>query len=367
MSKNHKIIPIFVPHLGCPNDCVFCNQRKITNVSTNVTQAEAETIIKTHLETLDHNNTVIEISFFGGTFTGIPMNQQRSLLEVAYKYKKQGLVDYIRMSTRPDYISEEILNLLEEYSVDIVELGVQSLDEKVLIASNRGHNTKVVTNAVNLLRKFNIKVGIQIMPGLCESDFKSDLSTVNQVIKLSPDFVRIYPTLIIKNTALEEFYLNKTYNPLTLKEAVFFCKIAYAIFYSNNIQVIRMGLQATDGINWDGDIVDGPFHPAFRSLVLSELYGDMIYEYCRDKSILNLNFEISSQIISYIVGQNKSNVYRLNKLGIKKIKFKTIELDSKLVKMCWNDSKNNVYTEVIDLNEYCKKIVAKYKNPERVS
>lgn len=362
MNKGHKIIPIFVPHLGCPNDCIFCNQKKITNVTTEVTPEDAETIIVEHLETLNHENTIIEISFFGGTFTGIPIQEQEALLAIAQKYKKLGFIDYIRLSTRPDYIDEQRLLILQKYEVDIVELGVQSLDDDVLKASNRGHSVKHVIDAVSQLKKFKIKVGIQIMPGLYKSSFESDISTVNQVIQLSPDFVRIYPTLIIKNTELENYYNENKYNPLTLIEAVDFCKIAYSIFLNQGIQIIRMGLQATEGINWDGDIVSGPFHPAFRSLVLSELYGDMIERYFEDKDVLKIKFKVASQCVSFVAGQNRKNTKKLLKNGIKEVKLYIEKIDQNLVSIEWENFSNEVFYTQLDLNEYCREIFEKFKN-----
>lgn len=364
MSKKTKIIPIFVPHLGCPNDCIFCNQKKITNVSTSMTPEKAKDIIEEHLETLDSNKYSIEISFFGGTFTGIDKVDQKLLLNVALDYKESGRVEKIRLSTRPDRVDSSIIDLLKAYKVDIVELGVQSLDDEVLRASNRGHNAHDVIGAVERLKTAGFKVGIQIMPGLYKTNYLSDLKTLNQVIDLSPDFVRLYPTLVIKGTRLKELYENDDYTPLSVEKAVEFCKIAYVLFESRDINIIRMGLQPTDGISWGNDVVSGPFHPAFRSLVLSSLYGDYIESVLDGNEYKNAEFNVPQSLISFVVGQNKSNVARYKKYICGSMRFEPKRSNEDFIELVLKDMYGEVQRKILDLSKYCKKAAEKYRTLE---
>jgi histone acetyltransferase (RNA polymerase elongator complex component) len=276
MNKSHYIIPIFVPHEGCPHDCVFCNQNSITGSTTKVTGDFVRNTVEDYLKTIPFENRVLEISFFGGTFTAINIEKQNELLEVAKQYKDKGIVDFIRLSTRPDYIDNDILINLKNYSVDIIELGVQSLDSEVLMKSARGHTTGDVTEASNLIKNFGFILGHQIMLGLPGDNFMKDIKTAEGVISLAPELCRIYPALVIKGTPMEQMYNRGVYKPYSLDEAVYICKIIYGMLSSHGINIIRVGLQATEEISEDGEIIDGPFHPAFRELVEGSIYNDML-------------------------------------------------------------------------------------------
>lgn len=276
MSKEHYIIPIFVPHEGCPHNCVFCNQDRITGVKDKVDARKVQNIIEEYFETIENKKAVIEVSFFGGTFTAIKEEKQRELLEVAKRYKDMGIVKKIRMSTRPDYINDYILSYLKDYSVDIIELGIQSLDDEVLVAAGRGHTVLDALNASKLIKEYGITLGHQLMPGLPKSDPEKDIKSAMDSLKMKPDIVRIYPSLVIKDTPMEKMYLRGDYNPYTLETAVEVSKKIYNIFNEAGVNVIRIGLQPTDTINTGKDIVDGPFHPAFRELVESSLIADKI-------------------------------------------------------------------------------------------
>ena len=267
MSKNYYIIPIFVPHEGCPHNCVFCNQNRITGKSEEVTAQTVYSIADEYLKTINKQNATVEISFFGGTFTAIREEKQRELLKVAKEYKEKGLIDKIRMSTRPDYINDYILSYLKDYLVDIIELGVQSLDDHVLKAAGRGHSSLDVLNASKLIKKYDITLGHQIMPGLPKDTFEKDIERVKKSIGMKPDIIRLYPSLVIKDTPMEEMYLQGTYKPYTLMEAVEICEKLNRLYEEANINVIRMGLQPTENIAEGKDVIAGPFHPAFRELV----------------------------------------------------------------------------------------------------
>ena len=278
MSKNYYIIPLFVPQEGCPHKCVFCNQDRITGSKESVTAQTVYDTVEEYLKTINNKDATIEISFFGGTFTGIREEKQRELLSVAKEYKDKGLIDKIRMSTRPDYINDYILSYLQDYSVDIIELGVQSLVGEVLIGAGRGHTIKQVEDASKLIKEYGFTLGHQIMPGLPRDDFEKDIQTVERSISMKPDICRIYPSLVIKDTPMAIMYNRGEYVPYTLDEAVSICKKLYKMYLDAGVQVIRIGLQPTDTITEGKDIISGPFHPAFRELVEGSLISDSIRE-----------------------------------------------------------------------------------------
>lgn len=323
MSK-HYIIPIFVPHFGCPHDCVFCNQKKITGLSTNVKPDEVEEIILQHLEYFQ-KDAFIEIAFYGGSFTAIDIDTQSMLLEVPYKYKNKGIINEIRLSTRPDAISKRILVNLKKFGVDTIELGVQSMDEAVLYASERGHTTRDVYEASSLIREFDFKLGLQMMLGLPEDNLERSINTCLEFIKLNPDCVRIYPTLVIKDTYLEKQFIEGIYKPLSLDEAVDQSTLLLMLFYLKNINVIRVGLQPTDNIQLGKDVVVGPFHPAFRQLVESNIYKVLLDYYFSDKEIIKdkqeFILEVNERKISLLAGQKSNNIkYWLEKYGFSKVR-----------------------------------------------
>lgn len=294
--KRHYIIPIFVPHEGCPHDCVFCNQGRITGEEQTLiigpknkleNNVNREFVIKTideYLETIERKNSTLEVSFFGGTFTAININKQRELLQVAKEYKEKGLIEYIRLSTRPDYINEFILDHLKEYNVDIIELGVQSLDDEVLKKSGRGHSSEQVEKASKLIKEYGFVLGHQIMIGLPGDTLEKDVYSVKKSLEMKPDLCRIYPALVIKDTPMEDMYLDKTYEPYSLEEAIDVCEKIYRMYRNDNVNIIRVGLQPTDNIAEGKDVVAGPFHPAFRELVESKILNNDIYDSIKDNT-----------------------------------------------------------------------------------
>lgn len=302
MSK-HYIIPIFVPHKGCPHDCIFCNQKKITGSEKDITQEDVISTIDLYLSTIDSKNSYVEVSFFGGSFTGVPIDYQVELLECVQIYLKKGLINNIRLSTRPDYINKNILDHLKKYNVGIIELGVQSLDKEVLNIAERGHTIEDVYYASKLIKEYGFTLGLQMMVGLPCDNFEKDMETGKKLVSLSPDFVRIYPALTIKNTHMEYMFENNQYKPLSIDEACSICKELYLLFTKNNISIIRIGLQATDQINIGKDVVAGPFHSAFRELVESSILNDMIY------FGINKYYNKSKNVEIYISPKNISKLY----------------------------------------------------------
>lgn len=305
MSNAHYIIPIFVPHEGCPHNCVFCNQNTITGVSDLVNADYVRNTIEEYIKTIPNKNSVIEVSFFGGTFTAIDMRKQKELLEVAKEYKDRGVVKYIHLSTRPDYIDDEILTNLKNYSADVIELGIQSLDKEVLLKSGRGHSDIDAIKASKLIKEYGFTLGHQIMLGLPGDNFEKDIETARRSIDMKPDICRIYPALVIKDTPMENMYKREIYKPYTLDECIRICKIIYGMYVANDINVIRVGLQPTKEINKDGDIVAGPFHPAIRELVEGGIINDMIFEYLKGKNAAEIEIIINEKDISKLYANKK--------------------------------------------------------------
>ncbi len=265
--KKHAIIPIFIPHKGCPNDCVFCNQRKITARGADVTRDDIHKTVDTYMSTLGNMNLeTIELSFFGGSFTGLPIKEQQDYLQVAKEYKDKGLIQKIHLSTRPDYIDTQILDNLKDYGVDVIELGVQSFAEPVLKASGRGHDAKCVYEACRLIKEYGFSLGIQLMIGLPEDTLEYDIFSAKEAVRLAPDIARLYPTVVIKDTALWDMMEAGKYVPMDEDDAVRRTAAMYKILTDAGINVIRVGLKSSDIIS-DEENTAGTFHPAFRQLV----------------------------------------------------------------------------------------------------
>ena len=207
--KKQYIIPIFVPHLGCPNDCTFCNQKKISGQMKNVTEEDVRNTIEHYLELYKEKNSYKEVAFFGGSFTGIDVETQNKFLSIAYEYIKNKQIDSIRISTRPDYIDKETLKRLKKFKVKTIELGVQSTNDYILKRCKRGHNFEDVKKASKLIRRAGIKLGHQMMVGLPDSTRIDEMNTARDLVKLKPKMIRIYPVLVIRDTELEKEYLRR--------------------------------------------------------------------------------------------------------------------------------------------------------------
>ncbi|HZK33198.1 MAG TPA: radical SAM protein [Tissierellaceae bacterium] len=338
----HYIIPIFVPHYGCPHDCVFCNQKKITGLATTVTPKDVEKIIEEHLKTFKSPN-IIEVAFYGGTFTAIDISIQKSLLAIPLKYKIEKKIDYIRLSTRPDAINDLILKNLKDYLVDTIELGVQSLDQEVLNKSGRGHSVEDVYKAADLIKDYGFNLGLQMMIGLPGDTIEKSINTCKEFIRLDPFCVRIYPTLVIVDTFLETQYLNNKYLPLSLEKAVSLSAMLLMMFKINDINVIRIGLQPTENIQLGKDVVVGPFHPSFRQLVETEIYKRIIEYYFKNNNINNMKkehiiIEASKKEVSSICGQKSKNIsYLKDKYGFDKVKVYGRDMDENLIYLTIDD------------------------------
>ena len=318
--KKQYIIPIFVPHLGCPNDCIFCNQKSISGQKSNMTKEKAKEIIENYLKSIDKENAQIEIAFFGGSFTAIEEERQEELLQVASEFVKSGQVESIRVSTRPDAIDKKILKRLKKYKVKTIELGVQSSNNYILKRINRGHTFEDVKRAAKLIRWNGFRLGVQMMVGLPESTTIDEINTAKELIKLKPKMVRIYPVLVIKNTPLEKELEKGTYKPLTVVQAVEVCKEIVRLFYDKNIDIIRIGLQPTDEISEPGseksEVVAGPYHPAFRQLVESAMWYDAIVGKIKRLNVKVKEVEVTVNPVdaNNVIGHKKENVKNLKEL-----------------------------------------------------
>ena len=311
----HYIIPIFIPHYGCTHACVFCNQQKIIGRSTPVTAQEVAGIIDQHVQRITQKR-YIEVAFYGGSFTALPLLVQSELLAHAYSALQSGKIHAIRVSTRPDCISDVIVQNLVAYGVSTIELGVQSLDNKVLTASARGHTAADVAVAVHIIKKIGLQCGIQLMPGLPEEDWISLITTVQGVVKLAPDFVRIYPTIVISHTKLAEMYNDGSYIPLKLAEGVARAAFIKILFTRYNILIIRTGLQATEELDNSDVVLAGPYHPAFGEMVDSYLFYLMLAHFAESIGVYKNSV---SPILIHHHSRDTSKVRGLSNNNIKKL------------------------------------------------
>jgi len=320
MKKRKKyIIPIFVPQQGCRFQCIYCNQYAITGVHSDAF-SEAKKVLEQAVLNVPKNMD-IEVEFYGGTFTAMEEKLQKELLELTRSYKEILNITAVRLSTRPDFIDSHILDMLASYDVTAIELGAQSMNDEVLRMSGRGHLSSDVENAACLIKEHGFQLGVQLMIGLPGDEFAKDIESAFRTIELGADFVRIYPTLVIKDTPLERLYLNGKYKPLSLCEAVDICSEMLCIYNVYKIPVIRIGLQPSDDIQLGRDVLAGPFHPAFGELVKSKLYLKAVEHFFMHAEFAGsqvLNLYANPREISIIVGQKRSNLAALEKLGILK-------------------------------------------------
>ncbi len=315
--KKEYIIPIFVPHLGCPNNCIFCNQKRISGQTKMVTAKDVKETIEYYLKNFRDNNKYVEVAFFGGSFTAIDVNKQIELLEAVQEYISNKKVNSIRISTRPDCIDKEILKRMKKYHVKTIELGVQSTNNYILNRCKRGHTGEDVKKASKLIRMHGFILGHQMMIGLPESTKQDEINTAKELIKLKPKIVRIYPVLVIKDTELADEYERGEYTPLTVGQAVERCKDIVDLFNRNKINVIRIGLQNTEEITdpnaKDSSVVAGPYHPAFRQLVEASMWYDSIVGEIKkvNAKVKKVKIIANELNVNNIIGHKKENIIKL--------------------------------------------------------
>jgi histone acetyltransferase (RNA polymerase elongator complex component) len=313
VKKKHATIPVFVPHYACPNDCVFCDQKKISGAQS--PPEDLEEFLFSAAAGLSEKFTEADIAFFGGSFTGIDENLMRYYLAAAKKTReKYPRITGIRLSTRPDFISEHILDVLEEYGVTAIELGAQSMDDGVLSLSERGHTAADTARAAKMIKSRGFSLVLQTMTGLPGDSEKKDIETAKKVAALMPDAVRIYPCVVLSGTKLERMAKEGKYKPQTVEEAVKICAGLIEFYEKNGIDVLRVGLHSSD-LTKNGSVVGGAFHPAFGELCESEI----IYRRMREKIVKNgvlggvFATAVPKTDISKTVGQKRENIQRLEK------------------------------------------------------
>ena len=320
MNPKRHIIPVFVPHLGCPNHCVFCNQRKISGQIAPQTPETVKEQIEEALVKIPRG-APCELAFYGGSFTAIAAEEQEALLSAAAPYRATGRIQAVRISTRPDCVDKRTVERLLSYGVKTVELGVQSLDEEVLRKTNRGHTAQDAARAVSLLREGGFAVILQMMTGLPAATPEKDIATAEKIIALAPDGVRIYPTVVVRDTPLYDMWQAGLYQEHTVQQAVKLCCVLLELFEKAGIPVIRLGLNPTDELT-HGAAVAGAYHPAFGELVYAERY----YEKARrllqkEPEKENVIFQVAPGQTSLVVGQKRKNILRLQEeFAVKKIK-----------------------------------------------
>lgn len=311
----HINVALFVPDEGCTHHCSFCNQKTISGKSKRLEVSEIDSAVKIALNSAGCNEG--EIAFFGGSFTAIDRKYMISLLERAHFYVSQGLFRGIRISTRPDCINEEIISLLKKYGVTAVELGCQSMDDDVLKLNTRGHSSNDVVFSSELLKKEGFELGLQMMTGLYGDTEEKAIETAKKIISISPDTVRIYPTVVLEGTRLCELYKKGEYTPQSVEEAAELCKKLLLMFEEKGIKVIRLGLHS--GGNVEEGFVTGAYHPAFREICESKIYLDKVISQIKEKALLKGKIEITvgDRYVSIMTGQKRCNITLLNEMGYK--------------------------------------------------
>jgi histone acetyltransferase (RNA polymerase elongator complex component) len=310
------VIPVFIPHEGCPHNCVFCNQHQISGVQGEPADAaEVAKIIQTWLQRGRKKTDQVQVAFYGGSFTGLSSARQEELLSAVVPFIRRGQVDVIRLSTRPDYIDTDTVSFLLRHHVSIVELGVQSLDDRVLQQSLRGHRAKDVFLASRILRAAGMELGVQLMVGLPGQTFTSLRQTLRQVLELEPEFVRIYPVLVVTGSGLEQQYRKGNYQPLSSGKAIVQTawmkkKLGFA-----GIRVVRMGLQP--GPELEKSVLAGPYHPAFGELVNARIMLQQTRKLLADiPPGQQVILTISDKDQSVFRGIRSANIHRLTSLGL---------------------------------------------------
>ena len=327
MSARENIIPVFVPHLGCPNDCVFCNQRHISGAQRPATADDVREAIE-KAAALPSNGAKRQLAFYGGSFTAIPVKDQESLLGAAKEYLDRGVINSIRLSTRPDAIDGTVLKRLRSYGVETIELGAQSLDENVLLLSGRGHTAQDVADASKLIKNAGFNLILQMMTGLPGDSEERCIETVKKIIELKPDGVRVYPTVIVKDTALCDLWRVGKYTEHGVEDAVNICSKIVPMFEKANIPIIRLGLNPTDDLS-GGDAVGGAYHPALGELVKSRIMLNNARELLTGvEAGSSVVLGVNKSKISQMVGQHRQNIETLcREFSLKELKIREAQVN----------------------------------------
>ena len=310
----HINVALFVVHKGCPNMCSFCNQRSISGSQKDLTADDVHSAASVAINSLSESQAAGgEIAFFGGSFTMIERGYMLSLLEAAYEYVEKGIFKGIRISTRPDGIDGEICGILKKYGVTAVELGAQSLDDRVLMLNDRGHTAKQVENACAMLEEYGFEVGLQMMTGLYGSEDSDSLETARKIVALAPATVRIYPTVVLKGTRLYELMKSGEFIPKGVDETADLCAKLIETFENAGIKVIRVGLHSGGGV--EEGYAGGAYHPALREICESRIYYNRALALLEEMSAGRYILGVNSAEISKMTGQKKENLIKLREKG----------------------------------------------------
>ena len=316
MIPKRRIIPVFVPNAGCEQNCVFCDQRRITGAAAPVIENG-----KLRIDNLESAALPAELAFYGGSFTAIPIEQQNRLLEAAQYFLKLNTSNSIRVSTRPDRINGPATRRLKNYGVETVELGAQSMCDDVLLAANRGHTPSDIKQAAALVKNSGMKLILHMMTGLPEDTREKSLYTAKRIAELKPDGVRVHPTIVVRGTTLYEMWERGDYKEHTLECAVDLCAEILEIFNNAGIPVIRFGLNPSEPLS-GGDAVAGAYHPAFGELVYSRVYYNKavkLLEGVAPGSCVTLN--VAPGRVSMMTGQHRCNIDALiQKFSLRSLK-----------------------------------------------
>ena len=319
MIKKYNIpfvIPIFLPHGGCPHQCIFCNQTSITGVIYGAfTVEKLHLLINEFLKFKGKRRQHVQVAFYGGNFLGLKKDTIKRLLDESTKFIKRGIINSIRFSTRPDTINRKLLDFIEEYPISTIEIGVQSMDDQVLALSKRGHTAQDTEKAVGLLHDKNYDVGLQMMVGLPGDNETKSLTTAQRIAEFSPAFIRIYPTVVLANSPLANWYQKGKYVPWSTERCVTLVKKIYLLLQDKKIPVIRMGLQASKDLEKGSTIMAGPYHPSFGHLVHSAIFFDKAVDVLKSKPNLKetVSINVHPRSISRMRGLKNKNVESLKR------------------------------------------------------
>lgn len=338
-------VPFFISHQGCPHTCLFCDQRTISGAVGSLPTPE-EIVSKISAWRAGAGDRPIEVAFFGGSFTALPRETQAELLAPLQPLLKSGGITSVRLSTRPDCIDADLVKWLEKSGVRTIELGVQSMDDAVLTASGRGHTAAQSAAAIHCIRQHGLSVGAQLMPGLPGDTTHSSLASLERVISAGADFIRIYPTVVLHGTELARLYAAGDYSPLSLEQGISLCKQLLHRALRAGLPVIRIGLQADDGLNAE-TVLAGCWHPSLGQIVSSELYGDLVSSFVSEGDSVSIFCHPSR--LSDVIGHKRSNLVRFAEQGVRATVFHDVSLAKEDVMIKKGDS-CSVHNLISDLH-----------------
>ncbi len=320
LTVRHYTIPIFIPELACPFQCVFCNQKKISGQHHHPSGDEIIETIENHLRTFKAKRKYVEVGFFGGSFTGISVEEQKRYLKYVQPYIRLEQIQSVRLSTRPDYITKDILKMLKNYNVTTIELGAQSFDDEVLKKTRRGHSSKHIIEAAALIKKYGFKLGLQMMIGLPGDTLEKSLNTAKKIVSAGADNTRIYPAVVIRDTQMHTWYKQGSYMPLDLKDAIDWTKKLLPIFEKGGVNVIRVGLHPSEGLINGEEMIAGPFHSSFKELVMTQIWKELLGSIAKKHKSKSVEIHVPKKELNYAIGHKSQNKKMLMS-ELKSVKF----------------------------------------------